>query len=489
MYGKLGKFVSYVVCVVFLCLATSLSFAASSVEIARDLLDQYRNQEAYDILKQDDASMGQKTYDLLLGQIASNISKPDESAVACERVAINEPDNIDAKFCLAKAYFDLGQYRRSREILFSIDSQRHNHYEIQELKDQINKKINTLKRPWRIYGKFNAGWDSNVTTATNGDYINTVPLNNAENIWKVPEWVLDQMKSDLKNWSDDDHPIDIQAAYAYEYELYKNSIEAFRSKIRSLNRKLSSPYISPQIGINGHHKLNNIEGIWYWDTNLQHRLYSNEADFDISKFNIALGINQPINQLYLLDAALYYQEYLFSYKRYRKASVIMLGLSKSITLHNILRLYIDNGILNYAQQKQRNVYDYAGGFEWKYAHNKNFLSLKGFIGRQQPRFKSGAAHYRGNNYYGAKLTGTHKLTKKFSFGTELTYQHIQFDAKRFENGNIRRDSFYDMSISTRYNLKPCYDWYVQCTYTNNNSNLFLYKYDRVDLFTGISFKF
>lgn len=508
---KLGKFFSYAVCALFLCSFTNLSFATNSVDIARDLSEQQRNHEAYEFLKRNDASMGKTTYDLILGQVAGNIGKPDESAVACERVAINEPGNVDAKLCLAKAYFDLGQYHKAREILFSIDLQPHRHLEIQELKDNLTKKLSALNRPWRVYGKFSLGWDNNITAATSNDYLDIINLTDAENKWKVPERILRSMENDVSNWNGEeewnknmrkeaqeimgwpeDYRMDMQEAYDYfmkTREWQRELTEEFRKQIRSLNRKLSLPYIYPQIGISGHHKLNNTGGIWYWDTSFQHRLYSNETDYDISKLNFALGINQPIDQAYLLDAALYYQEYLLNYGRHRGSSVILLGLSRIITPHNILKIYTENSIFNYAELKDHNVYDYAGGLEWKYAQNKNLLTLRGFIGRQQPRFKSMAARYSGNNYYGAKIAGRHKLTNKFSLGAEFTYQNTQFDAKRFENGNIRRDSFYDMSIITIYNLKAGYDWYVQCTYNNNNSNLWPYKYDHVDLFTGVSFKF
>lgn len=491
---KVGKCIA---CVVFLCLVTNLSFANSPTDMARDLSEQQRDQEAYELLKQNDVSMGKTTYDLLLGQVAGNIDKPDESAVACERVVINEPKNIDAQLCLAKAYFDLGQYYKAREILFSIDLQPHRHLEIQELKDQLTEKLAALNRPWHVYGKFSAGWDSNIAATNNSDYLDMINLNNVGNEWKVPEQILEDMRlyaSDDYSWGKYTNIHTLQEAYDLimsddDFQHERDLIKSFRDQISSINKKPSSPYLYPQIGINGRHKLNNLGGTWYWDAHLQHRLYSNETDYDISKLNFALGMNQPINQLYLLDATLYYQEYLFDYSRHRGSQVILLGLSRIITPHNILRIYAESGILKYAKQKDLNVYDHVGGLEWKYIYNKNLLSLRGFIGRQQPRFKNGAARYSGNDYYGAKIAGTHKLTSKLSLGAEFTYQYTQFDAKRFEGGDRRRDSFYDMSIITRYNLKSGYDWYLQCTYTNNNGNLFPYKYNRVDLFTGVSFKF
>lgn len=417
MDNNIGKKVSFSLSIIVLLAISNASLAYSSIYEANRLVKQSDYSRAFDVLKKDINSIGDKSYDLLLGQVASLVNKPDETVMACERVATLEPNNIQAKLCLAEAYCDLKNYTRVLEILLTIENKQLNFQEnaqVEKLRARTQNEINRANRDWHVYGNLDIGFDNDFAAKT--DF-----------------------------------------------------------------------YLSPQLGIQGQHRLNNYGTYWYWDTNLQHRGYIDEAGYDITEINFLIGANHLLNDLYLFDGSFYYQEYLREMEHYRRSPILSLGASRIINSHNIIRLYTECGTFAYNNlNRDLNIYLLDVGLEWRYLDNRNLLSLRGLLGRHQPKFKDDAEKYSGSDYYGVRIMGRHKLTSKFSLGAEFSYYNICFDAKRFEHAANREESLYETSASIYYHLKPGYDWYVQCNYANNSSRLL---YDRIDIFTGLSFKF
>ncbi len=492
MYNNIGKKISLGI---ISCLAIAdISLAQSTIDEAHRLTEQNDFHGAFNLLKQEIDGMGDKTHDLMLGRIANLINKPDEASMACERVATLEPNNAEAKLCLARAYYDLGHYNKALSLLLTLEGKQftiQEHNQIQELLTSTKAKIARANRNWHIYGKFDVGYDDNITAKTKTDYLDLSILTDGPDYrFGVPKNVANYIIEDYERKTCGNQDVStLEASYDCNYNYFKEKIDDYRASMAKYNKKRSSSYLHPQIGIRGYHKLSDQGAHWYWDTNLQHRAYLEETDYDVSKVNFLVGANQLINNLYLLDGSFYYQEYLLDGKNYRRAPLLSLSVSRAINTNSVVKLYTECGSFAYHKHKDLNVYILGGGLEWRYLDYKNLLTLRSFLGRHQPRFKSDGVRYSGNDYYGARIKGRHKLTPKLSLGADFSYHNVRFDGKRFAHADRRKESFYDTSAALYYHLKPGYDWYVQCNYSNNNSNLFPYKYHRTEVFMGLSFKF
>lgn len=429
--NKVKTLISGLLGLVCCWLLTTSVIAAKQPSLKKisELLHQEKVEAAYYLAQTlQSQEIGNPQFDLLLGKAALAMQKNDIAVMAFERVLINDPNNTKAQLGLAQAYDKLQTTKIDQAFP----------------KDKL----------YHIYGNLAFGYDNNVAAATDTDYINII------NLMGVALNPTNPIQQQLVN------------------DLY--------TKLRLNNKKLRSAYLSPQLGIEGtyapkpHYNL-------FWNINASHKEYTDVNNYDVSQANLTLGVNYQITPLYSLSGDFYYQEYLVDGKIYSETPIITLSLNRALNSRNNLKIYTNGGILNYPQDKVLNINMYTCGLEWLYLSNRNLLITRIFTGRNQPR--GGAAKYNGNNYWGGMISAQHQLSQKISLVATGTYQNVAYDEKQFVNVAKRHDLFRKVSAGIYYSFHTNYTWYVSGSYINNHSNIFPYKYNRLEALTGINFMF
>lgn len=263
-------------------------------------------------------------------------------------------------------------------------------------------------------------------------------------------------------------------------------VNTLHADLRRNNKDLKSVYLYPQIGIDGTYSPKSKYSL-FWNINASHKEYTEVDNYDVSQANLNLGANYKINSLYILHGGFYYQEYLVDGKRYHEAPIVTLSVNRLLNANNIFKIYTNDGVLVYPQNRLLGVNMYVGGLEWLYFSSRNMLVTRVFSGRNQPR--GGGAKYNGSNYFGAVISAKHQVLHKVNLTAGVTYQNALYDEKEFVGASRRRDLYGKISAGIDYRFHPNYTWYLLSSYINNHSNVFPYKYKRFDTLTGINFEF
>ncbi|MBU0744490.1 MAG: tetratricopeptide repeat protein, partial [Gammaproteobacteria bacterium] len=338
-YGK--KVLLFFLSSIIICSLSSVSLAVSGVgpgfsSKVISFLNRGRYQDAYNLTKTNSSELGDKSYDMLLGRAALAVAKPDEAAMAFERVLMQDPNLLNARFGLSEAYYALGLYDDAKRELNTLISERYKGVKpnvlifkqyslaldsnIKALSDKINKKLSARDREYHFYGRVVFGSDSNVAASTDEDYAGFASLTGTD------------------------------IAPDPSSSVYSDQVAALNDlyyKLRQYNDKPKSFYLYPSIGVKGKHFLSDTKYTLFWDLNGSHKEYTQVDNYDVNQANATLGVNYQINPLYLLNGTAYYQEYMVDGDRYREAPLGALSLSRVLNSNNILKLYTNDGFLIY----------------------------------------------------------------------------------------------------------------------------------------------
>jgi tetratricopeptide (TPR) repeat protein len=151
---------------ILLCL--SLGAAADAVtDRAKALLQRQDAAGAYKLLLPlEPQRAGDPEYDYLLGIAALDAGDPERAIFALERVLAVQPDNLQARAEIARAYFEIGE-RDTAKREFEAVRARGVPGDVRETIDRFLSAIEAArKRRFNAYVEFAVGHDSNVNSAT-----------------------------------------------------------------------------------------------------------------------------------------------------------------------------------------------------------------------------------------------------------------------------------------------------------------------------------
>lgn len=173
-------------CVLFSFLFfTSLNVYSAPSELilkAQQLLKSADSIKAYDLLKPyEDELSGEIEYDYLFGVAALDSGEPRQSIFVFQRLIMIDPNFAGARMELARAYFEIGEYDQAKSeftILKSMAPPKQTEAAIDKYLTAIENR--TLKKKQGLHGYvlFGLGDDSNANNATSTPSFLGVPLNN-----------------------------------------------------------------------------------------------------------------------------------------------------------------------------------------------------------------------------------------------------------------------------------------------------------------------
>lgn len=465
---------------IFCCFFFSSTFAQTS-QIA-ELLKQNKKSDAYNLAKTLEAkNIGDPAFDLQYGKAALAMQKPEEAALAFERVLIADPTNAEAKLGLELTYGKLG----------------------------INVPTITSKKPFYI--RFAAGYDDNISHATNDNFLQYLNLIGfSSQILEMPnefppidpifpgteaEWItfllnffdLNQNNPILANdpwivyrkaWLD--------ANAQYQQEQIAAQITVF-DLLRQASIQKGSYYLEPLVGIRGSRDLGKKITV-FADLNAQHRQYLKVRGFDISEGNLTLGSRLNFTKATSLEGILYYQEYLLNERRLREVPLFQLSLSHMFGMSNSAKIYADAGVFTYpSRHKSLDTNMYLAGLSWTHSSEirGNILFSQAFYGMNQARHDISA--FSSNHFIGGNITDVQKLSPRTAVNLGFTYQHYLYNAPEFINSDRRQDNYWQYELGFGFNFKPNWTWRIDTAYSVDRTNINLYQFRRFEVATSFNY--
>lgn len=158
---------------VLLCGLFGSTFAAIPDEM-KALIEKQRPKEAYELGLKYPEMLGEPLFDYVFGVAAVDSGRVSLGVLALERVLLDNPGDDLARLELARAYFALGEYQRSREEFTAVKRNQPPASVVNTVNlylDEIKRKEGLYKIQYRAYGELGGGYNSNVNVATSVDSI------------------------------------------------------------------------------------------------------------------------------------------------------------------------------------------------------------------------------------------------------------------------------------------------------------------------------
>jgi hypothetical protein len=409
--------------------ALSLAAHAAPADDVKALLDQGKAADAYALGKAHPEELGSPTFDFFFGVAAVDAGHAGEGVLALERYIANFPDNRAARLELARAYFVLGDNQRAREEFDAV--QKLNppaavQANVQRFMDAIRARESAYQTTAGFFAEMGVGYDSNVNAGVSAANI-TLPVFG-------PVTLLSGVKT----------------ADSFGY--------------LAVGGNVTYP-VAPGIALFG-------------GASADTKLNRSDTAFDQQNANLAGGAS------FLQDKNLYrltgsYNELGVGHDWYRKATGVAGEVNHQIDEFQMLSGSVQLARLDYQGANEPRNADLSGiGVAYRRA----------LIGNWQPLFTL-AANYGeerntrsrpdlGRKFYGGRAAVAVTPAPRWALSAGLSYQEGKYDAADVLLGAVRKDRYYGLDAALSYALNANWSVRGEYQYSNNDSNLALYEFDR-----------
>lgn len=400
-------------------------------------------QQAYTLGQQNLFDMeGDAEFDFLFGLAALESGRPDEAVFAFERIAYVYPDQQRVKLELARAYYMSNNLTASEQLfneVLATNPGPNVSANIQGFLDLIEQRQNAVESSFTWYVNSNIGSDSNINSATELGVIDT-PIGDVE--------------LGPNGQSIDDDFMDIGAGFTYNYPFDKNHSAYARANYNQHNNFSTNAF-----------DLDVLSG---------------EAGYAVIRDNVRLSLSGRVQRVDLDD------------QEFQSSSSILGGWqrngndgwSQGLTAAYTTVRYDDE--LN-PDNDLRDV---------------NQLLVSGTLGKASGRFLHNVSVYFGDEDARQSLGENNAQTfYGIAFSEQFQFRpgHIPYFRLSFHKSenkaeapvfNVdREDDTFSTSVGWIWQFARNINITTDVTYTENDSNIDLYAYDRVKYQTGLRYQF
>ncbi len=417
----------------FLLFSGTASAVEDSLLVQADtLLKGGKAQEAYELLAPHQSERaGDQNYDYLLGVAALDSGKPNEAVFALERVLAVNPNHLQARAEIARAYFATGETTASQHEFDTVRKQN----PPKEVNAAIEKYLDAIERAraaqrTTVTGYLEAavGSDSNVNAATASNQI---------------------------------------------------AIPFFGGAIATLSAngvKLRDSFGNISGGVNARHPLN-PEWAVFGGASFNQRLNSTQTAFDTTGLDGNLGVNL-VKGSDSYSVALQAQDFDLDYSAFRVAKGVT-GQWLHILGSSQVSAYLQYADLHYPGQDIRDAQRYILGAAYAraLAAESTPVVYVGAYGGEE-RERNSTVPYLGHKPYGLRAGGEVKINPKATlFGSaSVEWRHYNGPDPLFVV--TRKDTQADIVVGIGY--VPVKKWTItpSLSFTRNRSNVVISDYNR-----------
>jgi hypothetical protein len=423
--------------------AGSAALGDELTERARQLLEQRRAKEAYQLLlPQESARAGDIEFDYLLGIAANDAGEAERAIFALERVLALQPENHLARAEIARAYLALGQRDAARREFETVRGQ-----PIPEpAKANIERFLAAIRaaETTRVEGfiELGFGYDSNVNAATASSQI-TIPA-------AVP------------------------------------GIGGATLVLDPLSREREDAFAALSGGLNITHRLSQAWALVAAGSGLA-RLHQDETQFDQTTLDASLGARWSRGKdAVTLGGQL--QSFQLDYARYREVAGLLAQWQHSYDEQRQFSLFGQHARLRYPAQSIRDADRDVLGAAYGRAFAVRYTPVvfgSAYAGRE--RELAPDVPQIGYELWGVRAGGQLALGNGWGVLASAAYEERHYGGPEPVFLETRRDRQTDLSAGVSYLLRAHASVVAQVAYTDNRSNIPLSKFERT--VAGISLRF
>ncbi|MCI0400134.1 MAG: tetratricopeptide repeat protein [Gammaproteobacteria bacterium] len=411
-----------------------LPFAVCAEEIlqeAQRLLAEGKGAEAYALLRPElERRAGEPEYDYVFGLAALEVGEPTQAVFAFERVLLVQPDHLQARAELARAYYLMGESGAARQEFERVKQE-----DVPpQVKETIDRYLAAMDYPYdpsrarlNVYLEFGGGYDSNVNSAADTSQV-FIPATGIV----TPLFPFGQEQdSGIGN---------VEGGFRFAYPLRSN-----------LNL--------------------------YGGGNAKWRFAFDATEFDQTTANGLLGLHVLHGANEYRFAALG-QAFLLDGDSNRNLAGVNGQWQRNVNAQNQITLFGQAAALRFPGQRIRNANQYAGGLAWAHAFDAagTPVALLSVFGGTEDNIKN--RDDLGWDFVGARLGGQYSINNRATAFGAVTYQYSRYGGVDPLFGERRIDNYVEVGAGLRYAIGKNWSIRPEIGYTNNDSTLVINDYNR-----------
>ncbi len=407
----------------------SLAFADEVLDRARRLIQQKNPQAAYQLLSPlESKRAGEVDYDYLLGISALDAGHREQAVFALERVLAVNPNHVQARAEIARAYFEMGEKVNAKREFQNVRASN----PPEAVKQTIDRYLSALEAgPTRFSGfiEIGVGHDTNVNSATSTNQIAIPALGGI---------VATLAPSGVKQ-SDNFSTAGGALNYVYGF----------------------SPDWAVVAGLAGNGKYNR-----------QH------DEFDTGTIDGNLGLRWS-REKDAVTVGYQGQDFRVDNNDFRRSNGVVGQWQHNYSEYHQVSLFVQRANLDYPTQTIRDARRTIGGIAFGYGWDKPskpviFGSLYGGTEKE----KADGVPQLGHKPVGGRLGGQMSISDKVVLFGLVNYERRVYGGDEPFFLVTRRDKQADLRVGIDYTLSPGWLVVPQVAYTQNDSNIELNKYNR-----------
>ena len=415
--------------VVLWLLASGAAFADQVLDRAKQLLDQKNPKAAYELLMPlQGQRAGEIEFDYLLGIAALDAGDAQQAVFALERVLAVNPNYLQARAEIARAYFVLGERETARRE-FATVRQAGVPPQARETVDRYLAALEPQRTELRGYVELGIGWDSNVNSATGRSTV-AIPV-------------------------------------------FGGAI----ATINPLGQKESDWFGGAGAGLSLSHPLSDrwylvgaVSGTGKWNFH--------DSDFDTGQVDASAGARwvDGANQFIGLGQV---QRFWVDWATYRNSWGGTVQWLHNFNPNQQITVFGQYAALTYPTQEIRDANRYIAGVGYSRAFALPYspvFFVSGYGGDEKT--KSNDAPWLGFTPFGLRTGGQLSLSDRALLFGFLSYEYRRYNATDPLFLVRRVDNQVDARLGLTYTLAPSWTLTPQVAYTYNESNIDLNEYNR-----------
>jgi hypothetical protein len=422
-----------------LVVASGAALCDELTDRAKQLLEQRRAREAYELLLPHESERaGNVEYDYLLGIAANDAGEAERAVFALERVLALEPQNHLARAEIARAYLALGERDAARREFETVRGQ-----PIPEAaKASIERFLAAIRGAdtTRVDGfiEFGGGYDSNVNAATSAAQV------------ALP------------------------------------ALGGIIATLDPLTTRRGDSFGALAGGINVTHKLSEAWAL-VGNASGSARLHPHEDQFDQMTLDASLGGRWSRgSDAITLGGQL--QSFQLDYARYREVAGAVAQWQHSYDDKNQVSLFGQHARLRYPTQSIRDADRDVLGIAYGHAFTVRYAPVlfgSAYAGRERPL--ASEVPNVGYDLWGVRVGAQLSFRRGWGVFASAAYEERDYGGPEPIFLETRRDRQTDLGLGVSYLLRAHTTVIAQVAYTDNRSNIPISKFDRT--VGGVSVRF
>lgn len=414
-------------------LATSLAALADAVtDRARSLLARNDAKAAYELLLPlEPQRAGDPEYDYLLGIASLDAGDRERAIFALERVLAVQPGNLQARAEIARAYYELGEKDTAQREFENVRGSEVPP-QVRATVDRYLSAIATSRTTrFNAYVEIAAGHDSNVNAATAQSSV-AVPF------FGGAQFLLAPGATELE-----DSFSSLGAGFSFGHDLSQQwSLVGGASYYGKYNRDITL--------------------------------------FDMTSWDAALGLRWA-KDANAITAVAQGQTYSVDDRRYRDSLGGTLQWQHNLSQSTQFSLFLQHAALSYPDPTQqiRDAHRTIGGLGVAHAFGGEYAPVVfASVYGGEEKEDDDSVPQLGHKPWGFRVGAQSAVASRMILFGTASYEQRKY------NGDdplflVRRDdNYYDVTIGINYTFAPKWSLRPQATYTDNQSNIEIYSYNR-----------